>query len=272
MSDEYLEHEDFEIPDWLKGVGDDLLAEAGEQTVPTTGTPSTPQEAPDWLQDLVAHAGEAGTSEAYAATPLPSADESADMLDQLEGPPIDTPAAASAEAPEDSDLPNWLSDIESNEKAYRPAPAAVPTLIEPDLEVAGSGADMTDWIAKVTEAQAKTAAAPDESDPPQGHEEPIVTPAEPPAPEIEKRTLSDSLAQMAETQSIATSTQSAEPGMLPAELAAPDTEVDETDVPDWLRDFEGQEPVSDEPRATAPPPGEPPSKLEDLPEWLLSPP
>ena len=270
MSDEYLEDEEFEIPDWLKGVGDDLLADEGEQTVPTTttATPSTPEGAPEWLHDLVTHAEEAGSSEDYAATALPSADESADTLDQLEAPPVDTPSAASAEPPQESDLPDWLSDIVSGEITYEPAPPAVPTPAEPGLEVPDSGADMADWIAKVTDAEAETTATPEESQPPQGQEEPIATPAEPVAPEIEKGTLPDWLSQMPEAESIATSTQSGEPGFLPTDLASLDIEVNEADLPDRLRDFEGQEAVSDEPIATLPLPTEPPAGLEDLPDWL----
>ena len=270
MSDEYLEDEQFEIPDWLKGVGDDLLADEGEQTVPTTtiATPSTPEEAPEWLHDLVTHAKEAGSCEVYAATPLPSADESANILDQLQAPPVDTPSAASPEPPEEWELPDWLSDIVSDEKTYEPAPSAVPTPTEPSPEVADSGADMTDWIAKVTEAEAETAATPEESQPPQGQEEPIATAAEPAAPEIQKGTLPDWLGQMPDAESIAPSTQSGEPGLLPAELASLDIEISEADLPDQLRDFEGQEAVSDQPMATVPPPADPTAGLEDLPDWL----
>ncbi len=229
MSDEYLEDEEFEIPDWLKGVGDDLLADEGEQTVPTTtaATPSTPEEAPEWLHDLVTHAEEAGSSEVHAATPLPSADESADLLDQLEAPPVDTPSAASAEPPEESHLPDWLSDIVSGKKEDEPAPSAVTTPTERRPEVPDSEADMAGWIAKVTEAQAETSATPEESQPPQAQEEPVATAAEPATPEIEKGTL-----------------------------------------PDWLQDFEGQEAVSDGPKAAVPPAAEPTAGLEDVAEWL----
>ena len=270
MSDEYLEDEEFEIPDWLKGVGDDLLADEGEQTVPTTttATPSAPEEAPEWLHDLVTHAEEAGSSEAYPATALPSADESAHMLDQLETPLVDTPSAASAKPPQELDLPDWLSDSVSGEETYEPAPSAVPTPTEPGLELPDSGADMTDWIAKVTEAEAETTATSEESQPPQGQAEPIATPAEAVAPEIEEGTLPDWLSQMPEPESIATSTQSGEAGLLPAELASLDIEVTETDLPERFPDFQGQEAVSDEPMATFPPPAEPTAGLEDLPDWL----
>jgi len=229
MTDEYLEHEDFEIPDWLKGVGDDLLAHEGDQTVPTTttATPSTPKEAPEWLHDLVTHAREAGSSEVYAATPLPSADAPADTPGQLEAPPADTPSTASAEPPQESALPDWLSNIVSRDKADKPGPSAVPMPTEPGPQVAHSGADMADWIARVTEAEAETPATPEDSQPLQGQEEPIPTAADTAAPQMENGTL-----------------------------------------PDWLSDFEGQEAVSDEPKATVPLPTDPTAGFEDLPEWL----
>ncbi len=269
MSEEHLQDEEFEIPDWLKGVGDDLLADEGEQTVPTTttATPSTSEEAPEWLHDLVTHAKEAGSSEVYAATPLPSADESADTLDHLEAPPVDT-ASAPSEPPEESELPDWLSNTVSDDNAYQPSPSAVAAPTELDPEVAQSGADMTDWIAKVTEAEAQTAATPEESQPPQSQEEPIAAAAELAAPEMEEGTPPNWLAQMAEAESMVTSTQSGEPGVLPAELTSLDIEVDEDNLQDGLPDFQGQEAVSDEPKATVPPPSESTARLEDLPEWL----
>ena len=266
MSDEYLEDEEFEVPDWLKGVGDDLLAEQGEPNVPTTTTtpPPTPQDAPDWLHDLVTHAEEASSSEVYPATALPAADDSAEMLDQLEALPVDPSSAASPEPTAESELPDWLSRVVSVDKTYEPAPSPAPALTEPGMEVPNSAADMTDWIAKVTEAEARTDATPDESQPLRRLDEPPATSAQPAALEIEKGTLPDSLDQMAEEESIAALSQSGVPG----KLAALDIDVIEADLPDWLRDFEAQEAVSDEPKATVRPPAEPTAGLEDLPEWL----
>jgi len=104
MSDEERADEEFELPDWLKGVGDDLLS--GDDDQPAASSPAEPDsaegdETPSWLRDLVARAEEPDAPDES----LPA--EPGDVPDWLQELRPEVPE----EIPTDSEEPEWLASI-----------------------------------------------------------------------------------------------------------------------------------------------------------------
>jgi tetratricopeptide (TPR) repeat protein len=157
MSDKERADEEFELPDWLQGVGDDLLGEEEAQTAPVTpAQPATPSassaqagdETPDWLRDLLAQAEEPpAPKEPVAAEEAPSA-EPGDMPDWLHALRPEVPETASVEAGE----PDWLAAIAAG-KSLEGAEAEVPAPAAPEAQ-----ADQLDWLSEWEQAEAPTAA------------------------------------------------------------------------------------------------------------------
>jgi tetratricopeptide (TPR) repeat protein len=226
MSYEERPDEEFEVPDWLKGVGDELL-ESEEQ--PASSSPSQPEAekgegTPGWLQRLLSRSEEVGAAEpTYSAEPGDEADwlqelrpeDSEELGEQIVSPeaageftaeeeltpqPTEDMPAPEAQA-EKAELPDWLREVQEVEPvseveaedtaASAPAEAEHPSFLEPVSE-AGAGADLPDWLRDIMEGEA--------------------TPAE----EEEEEEA---------------------PARLEAEQF-PEAEVDQAELPDWLGEYE----------------------------------
>jgi tetratricopeptide (TPR) repeat protein len=148
MSDKERADEEFELPDWLQGVGDDLLGEEEAQAEPVTPAQGG-EETPDWLRDLLAQTTEEppAPQEPVAAEETPSA-EPGDMPDWLQALRPEVPEAASAEAGE----PDWLAAIAAG-KSLEGAEAEVSAPAAPEAP-----ADQLDWLGEWEQAETPSAA------------------------------------------------------------------------------------------------------------------
>ena len=148
MSDQSRPEEEFEIPDWLQGVGDELLAEDGAPAAPPENIPPA-DETPDWLQALVSRAEEAAPPGEYPG--------SADDTPKTRGVASGTQSSeARPEPEEEADLPDWLRRIAGGEEVGVTASA------EPAAAVPESGAvgeEMTDWLSRLPAMRTEAAAA-----------------------------------------------------------------------------------------------------------------
>ena len=234
MSEQFPSEEPFEIPDWLKDIGDEILSEEQEAPEPTaipqTSTGNTQAELPDWLQALIARA-EAG--EAEHETTGETAEE----------------------------LPPWLTEI-SPEETIAPAPAG-------EVAIGETAEELPPWLAETPAEETSVAAPAGESEVPKAEglawlneavqvsEELSHSNAEEELPdwlrEIQRGTRPSPVEEMAEE---AESELSKLPEWLHDEAAADKIAPVQTDeLPEWLR----EEATTSE---TAPPtPGE-------MPEWL----
>jgi hypothetical protein len=157
MSDKERADEEFELPDWLQGVGDDLLGEEETQAAPATpAQPPTPsassaqaeEETPDWLRDLLAQTEELPASiEPVAAEETPSV-EPGEVPDWLQDLRPEVPEEAASEVGE----PDWLAAIAAGKslegaqtEAPPPAAAQVP-------------ADQLDWLGEWEQTEGQPAA------------------------------------------------------------------------------------------------------------------
>ena len=295
MSEQSPSEEPFEIPDWLKDLGDEILAEE-----PVAPEPSaTPETAggdvqaglPDWLQALIARAeagsaepgtaGDAGAElppwlteisaeEVSASAPtemLPSSatreltwpDETAQAFE--ESPPLEAAA----------ELPEWLREIQRDARPTRAeaAPSELPEWLRDEAvadEVAPVQQDeLPEWL----RAEADTAesppsvtqpAAPVAEDLPEWlrEVEAPVTPAEAPLPAP--------AAEPTEAVTWPTGEPPTESATLPTEappvtLPAEEAFLEEAPLPEWLQEL----------RAAVPEPTAAPGEIEEdaqIPEWL----
>jgi tetratricopeptide (TPR) repeat protein len=207
MSDEKRPDDEFELPDWLQGVGDDLLEEEEEQAA----APSSPEgdsveedETPAWLENLVARAE--GTRESGESV-----------------------------SSEPGEMPDWLQELRPEVPEEAPADLSTP---EPAV-TAEEGRALWEQLSA------------EELPPPEAEVEEAITPllaeeAEPSVLEplsdvVEESDVPDWLREIAAGE--AAPPEKAEP---PATTAATfkEVEVDEVGLPDWLRDFE--KPVAEE--------------------------
>jgi tetratricopeptide (TPR) repeat protein len=265
MSDEKRPDDEFELPDWLQGVGDDLLEEEEDQAA----APSSPErdaveedETPAWLENLVARAEE--TRESGASVPA----EPGEMPDWLQELRPEVPE----EAPADLSTPDWLASIAAGQSPDEPEsesipgpPGSVPTPItseaqqrdRPDAWAESEEQPESSEIAAEPMATAEEGRAlweqlsTEEVPPPEAEVEeattlPLAEEAKPTVLEpvgdiVEESDVPDWLREIAAGE--AAPSDEAEP---PATTAAtfPEVEVDETGLPDWLRDFE--KPVAEE--------------------------
>ncbi|MCS7316620.1 MAG: tetratricopeptide repeat protein, partial [Bryobacteraceae bacterium] len=239
MSEPSPSEEPFEIPDWLKDLGDEILSEA-----PTAPEPiATPETAggdaqaalPDWLQALIARAEAGGlepvaTEETGAALPLwlteipaeetriPPPAETAPLAAAEALPGQRAPDQAPAELPSrdaEAELPEWLREIQPD------ASWARPEMAPPATEAALS--QLPEWLRDETVA--------DEVAPVQMDELPAWL--------------------RGEAEETATP-----PFTEPAASAAA--------LPEWLRELEGEQPV---PSAETPPSASSAAPTE-APSWL----
>jgi tetratricopeptide (TPR) repeat protein len=148
MSDKERADEEFELPDWLRGVGDDLLGEEEAQAASVTPAQAG-DETPDWLRDLLAQTGETpAPQEPVAAEETPSA-EAGDMPDWLQALRPEVPEAASTEAGE----PDWLAAIAAG-KSLEGAETEVAAPAAPETQ-----ADQLDWLNEWEQAEAEAPTA-----------------------------------------------------------------------------------------------------------------
>jgi tetratricopeptide (TPR) repeat protein len=142
MSDEERADEEFELPDWLQGVGDDLLGEEEGRAAPEPPG-QTGDGTPDWLRELLTQTEESpAPQEPVAAEETPST-EAGDVPDWLQALRPEVPEAASMEAGE----PDWLAAIAAGKslegtEAEEPAPAA-----------SEAQADQLDWLSEWEQAE-----------------------------------------------------------------------------------------------------------------------
>jgi tetratricopeptide (TPR) repeat protein len=294
MSEEERPDEEFQLPDWLKGVGDDLL-ETEEQPAAASSSEQDAEaveETPDWLKRLLARSEEA---EITAEPPPGEPAETPAWLQEL-GPEEAMPLSGLAGADQpwhapESPLTAWEPEEEpvSQEAAEAPMPEEepgkalweqIPTEEGVDLasaeealppETAGMSAE--EWLRSTDELEQPLR--------PPAAEEPSPAEAEAPPPPTTEPELPDWLKEFqvpeAEVEERAflepIRDESVEPGVpdwlqqimtgpsAPEEEAEPvaaraEAPVDETELPEWLRQMQAPEP---EERAVEPEPGPQPT-------------
>jgi tetratricopeptide (TPR) repeat protein len=262
MSDEERADEEFELPDWLQGVGDDLLGESDDQ--PAASSPpeldaEEGEEKPDWLSDLVARVEDPDASEeSVPAEPgdvpdwlqqlrpevpeeLPSGSDAPDWLESTvaDQPPDDLfpsePELPEMEpvAPEFTvePLPGEAEDeqVLADEGVDLPAVGETPP-VAPVAEVGGAG--VPDWLEEIRQGETS----------PETDAEPAVEEVEPSLLEpvtdvVEESEVPDWLRDI--TTAEALPSDEAEPVTEPEPpQPTPEVEVEEAGLPDWIRDFE----------------------------------
>jgi tetratricopeptide (TPR) repeat protein len=260
MSDQSRPEEDFEIPDWLQGVGDELLAEDSVPAYPPGVSPS-PDVTPDWLRALVSRADDAASEGA-------SAGEDEDNLalgDTTPGIPVgDMPDESEA-----AEIPEWLRRIAAGEAVAGPEPAAAtPT-------PAAADAETDDWLNQLSAMRTEAAAAVDDSSP--GKPSPFAhgPGLDMPDVEVEPTDLPDWLRET--PVSAAAGEEAASVAELPDWLReqerTPSHEpatASSTQLPDWLKAVAAGTPVADADRGSveAEPAALTSEPVDELPEWL----
>ncbi len=154
-----------DAPDWLQDV---LTQPSGAETSPPA-SPSAPADVPDWLQDVLA--GESSGKPPSSAAP--SSSDAPDWLQDVFGesvsPALDMPSQG-APPPVDKGAPGWTSDILGETPPPAPATGSAP----PVFEQAGQS-DIPDWMQEIVseqppvpspEASPPAFAQPDQSDMP----------------------------------------------------------------------------------------------------------
>jgi len=233
MSDEERPDEEFELPDWLKGVGDDLLDESDDQPAASSPPESDSEEGdetPNWLRDLVSHADDADTAEESVPA------EPGDVPDWLQELRPEVPE----ETVPDSDSPDWLASTAADQPPdeVEPIPGA-PEMELPELEpmepesitepMPGEAEDhQVSWEQMLAEEGVDLGAV-----------------EEAPPPEAAGMTAEEwlrSTADLDETPAAAEEPVAEEP--LAEEPEAPVTpvaEAEDTGIPDWLQEFRDEE-------------------------------
>jgi tetratricopeptide (TPR) repeat protein len=146
MTDKDRPDEEFEpLPDWLQGVGDDLLEEEDQPAAssPPEQEPAESEETPAWLRDLVSHTEE---PDASIESP-PSEPEGAPEPEWLQ----ELRPEAPEEAPPDSGAPDWLESIAAGQPPTDLAGEPGPSPDEPALTPAASEADQIDQAGEARE-------------------------------------------------------------------------------------------------------------------------
>jgi len=231
---------DDQLPSWMSGAAPAAEAE------PEGTAPSTEAEVPDWLTEL--------TSE---ETPVQTAPESADDLpDSLSGEDqnsVDEPALAAVEPSDETEIPDWLSTLGSEED-----PAETSSTETDDIPAWLSGAE-DETLATPVEEKPEPAAEADLPDLFSGTEpEPAaeaevpdwltsLDPTEEPAETepTESAELPDWMATAASTESAADekpeqAVEAEIPDWLSGELET-ETDTDQEEAPDWLSELPGDE-------------------------------
>jgi len=274
MNDEERSDEEFELPDWLKGVGDDLLDESDDQPVASSppGSDSDEGEAtPDWLRDLVARAEDADTSQESVSA------EPGDVPDWLQELRPEIPE----ETPSGSDTPDWLESTTAGQPPDEYQTEPVPGATEPKLpevepvvpEAAGAPTpgetdDQFSWEQLLAEEGVDLGAI-GEVPPPEAAG---MTPEE----WLRSTADFDETPQAAEEPALPDEEPLVEEAQTPV-IPVAQTEADDVDIPDWLREIRDGEKLHREPDAEPAVEKPKPSLLEplsdvveesDVPDWL----
>lgn len=279
MSDEERTDEEFELPDWLKGVGDDLLEDKDDQPA-ATGLPQQEPEAdedtPSWLRELVSRADDSVAPE----EPPPA--EPGDVPDWLQELRPELPEQVTS----DSEAPDWLTSISQAQPLSDLEPEPVPGAAEPEPLEAPEPLPSLDFeealdLGSLEQAPLPQAAEdwlsglPDLEEPGPLAETPHVEKPELPALPVTESPVEET-GMPAWLRDIQTGGAPAEPEAetLPEEAEPSLLEplhdvVEESDVPDWLREITAGEPV---PAEEVEPLAEPAPEFEidqaGLPDWL----
>lgn len=302
MNEEERSDEEFELPDWLKGVGDDLLEESDDQPVASSPVESDSEEdedTPSWLRDLVARAEDSDASQESVSS------EPGDVPDWLQELRPEVPE----EALSDSDTPDWLESTAAGQPPDDFQPGAVPGATEPELPevepevpevtgapmpvepevqaswdqiLAGEGADIGPDDEAPPEAEDVTAeemlpATADLEETPQVPEAPEPAAEEPSAEDLPARVTPVAQAEadipdwLKEIREGGTSPDEPEVEPVVEEEAEPSLleplgdMVEDSDVPDWLREVSAGEAVSAEGAepVTEPPESAPEVEVDD---------
>jgi tetratricopeptide (TPR) repeat protein len=268
MSDEKRPDDEFELPDWLQGVGDDLLEEEEDQAAALSspeGDSVEEDETPAWLENLVARAEETRES----GEPVPT--EPGEMPDWLQELRPEIPE----EAPAASSTPDWLTSIAAGQPPDEPEsipgpPESVPTPMTSEAPQSDrrDAWGESDELPESSEIAAEATATAEEGralwerilaeevPPPEAEvEEPTTPPLaeearpavlEPVSDFVEESDVPNWLREIAAGE--ASPSDEAEPPATTA-TAFPEVEVDEAGLPDWLRDFEKTGAEEKEPEA-----------------------
>jgi len=274
MNDEKRSDEEFELPDWLKGVGDDLLDESDDQPVassPPGSEADEDEDTPDWLRSLVSRAEDADTSQESGATEL------GDVPDWLQELRPDIPE----ETPSDSGTPDWLESTAAGQPPEEYWTEPVPGVTEPEppepepvvpeatgAPTPGETDDQFSWEHLLAEEDVDLEAV-DEALPPEA--------AGVTAEEWLRSTADlDEIPQAAQEPALPAEEPLVEEPLTPI-IPAAQAEADDAGIPDWLREIREGGKLHGEPD-TGPAVEEPePSLLEpltdvveesDVPDWL----
>jgi tetratricopeptide (TPR) repeat protein len=152
MSDKEQPDEGFELPDWLQGVGDDLLEEKDVQAVASTPAEASAEgEVPDWLRNLAARSAESPPGETPATPDEPSPTEPGDVPDWLQ----ELRPEVTEDISTDTDTPDWLATIAAGEPLEETQPEPAPDAAEPSLEPTASEVGQADWPSEEEESKAQ---------------------------------------------------------------------------------------------------------------------
>jgi tetratricopeptide (TPR) repeat protein len=258
MSDVERPDEEFELPDWLQGVGDDLLEEEKQPgTPPVSSTQETVEddETPTWLRSLLARSEAA---EAPAETLPAEAGDMPDWMRELR-PEVSGQAPTQTEPSdwEEAAVPDFADRAETEEAAYLKAG-------EEETSVEDEGREL--WERILSE---------------EGIDLGLVEEAPPPeaagmTPEEWLRSTADLDQPRSRREPEAEAPTAEEP-----EAPAPEVEVEEDELPDWLKEFQQSEPEAEAEEGTMPAisemeedraaVAEPTGKTaedSDIPDWL----
>ncbi len=233
MSDEKRPDEEYEpLPDWLQGVGDDFLEEDQAQPAASSATEqesSESDETPAWLRDLVSRTED---PDAIDETPLDK--------DELPEWPQESQSELAEDTSAGVETPDWLASIAAGQPLDDREPESAPSRAEPSRAPSTSEADQVD-----------------RSDRPEEAEEPAVSREVAPEPIAGLETEAQPTSERALPEEVAEEAP-VEGAELPF-LEPLGEVVEETEVPDWLREIMAGETLpTDE--------GEPVAATETLPE------
>ncbi|PWH19509.1 MAG: hypothetical protein DDG58_04905 [Ardenticatenia bacterium] len=298
MSEQSPSEESFEIPDWLKDLGDEILSEepAAPEPIaaPEPASSDVQAELPDWLQALIARAEAGGAEQGTAGgaeTELPPwlteiSSEDVGASAPVEVSPISatrelTWQSEAAQTSEElssldteAELPEWLREIQ---RGTRPAhaeaavqtPEAAPSQLPEWLrdetvadEVAPVQMDeLPEWLREEVSTAESTPSVVEPAVPLTEELPDWLREVEEPAMPAEAPLPTPSAEQTAEVAWPTEEAATAESTTLPTEAPPATLPEEEAPLPEWLQELRAAAP---EP---APAPGEPEEEAQ-MPEWL----
>ena len=126
----------YEVPDWLRGVGDDLLGDNQPETPTPSAETMEKDVLPDWLQNLVTRVEEVEVSLA--------GDEVKEDVTFEEEASVTVTSAAEEAAEEASDLPVWLADAQTGRAEAEVVDTSPAVTFPPEVEEEQNG--LPDWL------------------------------------------------------------------------------------------------------------------------------